>query len=293
VSGYGWSVVSQDRAKTLIGNGRRTVHGQAADREASFAPIEVPLLDWLGRATKRPVYSLVNPQAKAPFSVPCYDTSLYFDDLHLPDERRRGRSWRRRPAEGAAKGHGVQDQDRPRRDAHAAGSKVMTRDIAIVDAVRKQVGPDATAMVDANNALQREPQQSSSRRHRASKLYFLEERFTRTASCIATSRTGWPSAGCRRSSPTAKGDASPRLLDWAKRGWVDVLQYDIFHPGFSFWLELEPRLHAQGIARARRTTTARCWATTSPAPASAGSTWLSSRSSTRRRRTGSTRRSTA
>ena len=47
-----------------------------------------------------------------------------------------------------------------------------------------------------------------------------------------------------------EGDASPNLLGWAQDGLVDILQYDIFHPGFSRWLELGPELDASGVGTA-------------------------------------------
>ena len=69
VSGYGWSTVSRERAKELVG---RTVGELFAEKmpivRQDFRPIEIALLDWLGRATKRPVYAIVNPDVKSPFS---------------------------------------------------------------------------------------------------------------------------------------------------------------------------------------------------------------------------------
>src|SRR5687768_8852341 len=68
VSGYGWSVVSEEHAKSLVG---KTIGELLTDKPPAvrreFRPIEIPILDWLGRATKRPVYTLVNPAVKAPF----------------------------------------------------------------------------------------------------------------------------------------------------------------------------------------------------------------------------------
>ena len=39
-----------------------------------------------------------------------------------------------------------------------------------------------------------------------------------------------------------EGDASSHLLEWTRRGLIDVVQYDVRHPGFSRWLELGPML---------------------------------------------------
>ncbi|WP_321166501.1 enolase C-terminal domain-like protein, partial [Paenibacillus sp. Soil766] len=47
-----------------------------------------------------------------------------------------------------------------------------------------------------------------------------------------------------------EGQADPRLMDWAKAGIVDVIQYDIIHPGFSAWLEIGAKLDSWGAASA-------------------------------------------
>ena len=47
-----------------------------------------------------------------------------------------------------------------------------------------------------------------------------------------------------------EGDASSHLLSWAKDGLIDIVQYDIFRPGFSRWLELGPELDASGVGTA-------------------------------------------
>jgi L-rhamnonate dehydratase len=251
VSGYGWCNVPQDRAKSLIGKTTGELFSEKPPIvRADFRPIEIPLLDWLGRATRRPVYSLMNPEIKAPFAVPCYDTSLYFDDLHLKSEEAAAEWMAMEAAEGAAKGHRAFKIKIGRGGMHMPLAAGMSRDIAIVNAIRAQVGPDAKLMVDANNGYNVNLAKQFLEGTEASKVHFLEEAFHEDGELYRVLSEWIAQRGMATLIADGEGDYSRSLLDWAKRGWVDVLQYDIFNPGFSFWLELEPQLHGQGIGAA-------------------------------------------
>jgi L-alanine-DL-glutamate epimerase-like enolase superfamily enzyme len=47
-----------------------------------------------------------------------------------------------------------------------------------------------------------------------------------------------------------EGQASPSLLDWARDGLVNVIQYDIYGHGFSRWLETGRQLDAWNVRSA-------------------------------------------
>ena len=51
---------------------------------------DFPLWDLMAKRANLPVYALaaqmVGKSITTPFEVPCYDTSLYIDDLHLTDD---------------------------------------------------------------------------------------------------------------------------------------------------------------------------------------------------------------
>ena len=47
-----------------------------------------------------------------------------------------------------------------------------------------------------------------------------------------------------------EGQADPRLVQWARAGLVDVIQYDIFSYGFTRWLALGRELDAAGVRSA-------------------------------------------
>jgi L-alanine-DL-glutamate epimerase-like enolase superfamily enzyme len=47
-----------------------------------------------------------------------------------------------------------------------------------------------------------------------------------------------------------EGQASPLLMDWAREHVVDVVQYDIFNPGFTRWLAIGQQLDAWNVRSA-------------------------------------------
>jgi L-alanine-DL-glutamate epimerase-like enolase superfamily enzyme len=47
-----------------------------------------------------------------------------------------------------------------------------------------------------------------------------------------------------------EGQASPSLLEWAKEGVINVVQYDIFNYGFTPWLALGRQLDTWGVLSA-------------------------------------------
>ena len=67
-----------------------------------------------------------------------------------------------------------------------------------------------------------------------------------TRSCAAGStRKASP-----RLSPMARAGRPSRLMAWARAGFVDVIQYDIFSHGFSNWLETGAQLDTWGVRAA-------------------------------------------
>jgi L-alanine-DL-glutamate epimerase-like enolase superfamily enzyme len=248
-SGFGWSVVSPEHAQKLIG---RTI-GEMFDPlpvvKREFRAIEIPLLDWLGRATKKPVYEIVG-NVPAPLAVPCYDTSLYFDDLHIDDHKAAADFMAAEAAEGLARGHRAFKIKVGRGALHMPLAEGMTRDAAIVHAVRNQAGPDASLLVDANNGFNFNLTTQFLTETADAKLLFIEEPFHEDGELYRRLREWLNKKEMKTLIADGEGDYSRHLLDWALSDRVDVLQYDIFQPGFSHWLELAPTLHGHGIKAA-------------------------------------------
>ncbi len=80
-----------------------------------------------------------------PFRVPCYDTSLYFDDLHVDDDDEAVALLVDEARQGYARGHRHFKIKVGRGARHLPLDKGTGRDIAIIRAIRAAVGPGCSA----------------------------------------------------------------------------------------------------------------------------------------------------
>jgi L-alanine-DL-glutamate epimerase-like enolase superfamily enzyme len=81
-------------------------------------------------------------------------------------------------------------------------------------------------------------------------VYWIEEPFHEDGRLYALLKEWMAVQGIETLIADGEGDASPHLLDWARQGWIDVVQYDIRTPGFTRWLELGPQLDEWGVRSA-------------------------------------------
>jgi L-alanine-DL-glutamate epimerase-like enolase superfamily enzyme len=81
-------------------------------------------------------------------------------------------------------------------------------------------------------------------------LYWIEEPFHEDGRLYAELKAWMGARGIGTLIADGEGSASPNLLDWAREGWIDVVQVDIRRPGFTRWLELGPQLDAWGVRSA-------------------------------------------
>ena len=85
-SGFGFSQASREDAHALLGadlSELLTAEDRVAEKARAF---DFPLWDLLGKLSGKPVYALVAADSSGfsnPLRVPCYDTALYMNDLHL------------------------------------------------------------------------------------------------------------------------------------------------------------------------------------------------------------------
>jgi hypothetical protein len=88
--GFGWCTLPRFLADRLIGIPFRALFDENAMLRKDFRGLEFPLLDWLGNYFHKPVYELAakDPEkVKNGFSAPVYDTTIYFDELHISDNK--------------------------------------------------------------------------------------------------------------------------------------------------------------------------------------------------------------
>jgi L-alanine-DL-glutamate epimerase-like enolase superfamily enzyme len=188
--------------------------------------------------------------AESPLQAPCYDTSLYFDDLHLADERAAAALIAAEAREGYARGHRAFKIKVGRGARHMPPEEGTRRDIAVVHAVREAIGPDAPLMLDANNGYTLNLAKRVLEATATCGIFWLEEAFHEDDVLYRDLR-GWLG---ERGLPTliadGEGAADPRLMGWAREGLIDVVQYDIFERGFTRWLALGRQLDAWGVRSA-------------------------------------------
>ncbi len=222
-------------------------HGVAA----AWRAFDYPLWDLVGKQVGRAVYALaaarIGVPTTLPFSAPCYDTSLYFDDLHLDDDGDAAQLMAAEARAGYERGHRAFKIKVGRGARHMPLHDGIRRDIAVVHAVRAAVGADAALMLDANNGynlnLAKEVLDATS----DCAIYWLEEAFHEDDILYRDLRAWLRERNLATLIADGEGQADSRLLDWARAGLVDVVQYDILSHGFTNWLALGQHLDAWHI----------------------------------------------
>lgn len=205
----------------------------------------------MGQVNNSPVYKMVAPASfqpgTEPFSVPFYDTSLYFDDLHLTDEKAAVELMQAEIREGWECGHRAFKAKVGRGARYMPLQEGMQRDLAVVTGLREAIGPSSVLTLDANNGYNLNLTKEFLAATREANIYWLEEPFHEDCELL-TDLKAWLSA---ENLPVlvadGEGSASPYLLDWAKAGLVDVIQYDMRQYGFGKWLDLGRELDAAGV----------------------------------------------
>ena len=249
-TGFGWARLSEDQARALVGTRLPEIAG-GEGLGRPFRLLEYPLLDLLAKQQDRPVYTLINGNADGgPLRVPCYDTSLYIDDLHLSDDDEAAALIASEAVEGMARGHTAFKIKVGRGAMHMELDAGTRRDIAVIRAVREVMGPEAKLMIDANNGYNLNLAKDVLAETADAHIYWIEEAFHEDAQFYRALKEWIAAEGLATRIADGEGDASPRLLDWARDGLIDIVQYDIHRPGFSRWLELGPQLAAWGAGAA-------------------------------------------
>jgi L-rhamnonate dehydratase len=254
-AGVGRAHLDADAATQLIGMPLRAFYKQSGLITAAFRRIENPLLDLAGVRAGRPVYALAAEAVGAeapvgPFRVRCYDTSLYFDDLHLDDNDAAADLIAGEARDGFALGHRAFKIKVGRGNRYLPLEKGTARDIAVIRAVRAAVGTECEIMIDANNGYNLNLAKQVLDATADCRLYWLEEAFHEDAELYRDLKEWLRARNLPVCVADGEGDASPQLIDWAREGLIDVLQYDVFGYGFCKWLELGPTLDAMNVGSA-------------------------------------------
>ena len=253
-SGFGPARLDAGQAGAVLGAQLETLITAERGVADAVAALEFPLRDLLGQVTGVPVYQLVAGRVgrpvTGPLRVPCYDTTLLIDDLHLDDDAAAAALIAEEARYGHAHNHRSFKIKVGRGAHHMPLEQGTRRDIAVIRAVREAVGADARIMIDANNGYNLNLAKRVLAETADCQLFWLEEAFQEDPVLYEELRA-WMERE-RLAVLIADGEvwAPPELMDWARQGLVDVIQYDIFRHGFSNWLRTGAQLDAWGARSA-------------------------------------------
>ncbi len=248
--GWGRCNAGRDDLAALLGASLADIFDPARGVAEPWLPCEYPLWDLMGQRAGKPVYALAAAVTGAPVPtpphVPCYDTSLYFDDLHLASDDAAAALIAQEARDGYARGHRAFKIKVGRGARYLPFAEGTARDIAIVRAVREAVGPDPAIMLDANNGYTLNLTKHVLTETAECGIFWMEEPFHEDALLYEDLRSWLAREGLPTVIADGEGEASRALMEWARDGLVDVVQYDIFAHGLTRWLATGAQLDAWG-----------------------------------------------
>ena len=253
--GFGFCRASGEEATRLLGTPLAVLWSPASGVAEPWLAWDYPVWDLMARRAGKPVYALAAaanglPAPTVSFTVPTYDTSLYFDDLDLTDDRAAADRLAAEAREGYDRGHRAFKIKVGRGGRWMEREAGTRRDIAIVRAVRDAVGRGLPLMIDANNGYTLNLAKHVLTETAAVGVFWLEEPFHEDAELDADLRAWIEREQLQTLIADGEGDASPRLMEWVQAGYVQVIQYDIIDPGFTRWLTLGKTFDRWGVRSA-------------------------------------------
>ena len=250
VEGFGWCTMSRSQAELMTGLPLCALFREDGMLRPEYRCLEFPLLDWLGHFLHKPVYELAakDPnKVKGGFSAPCYDTTIYFDELHIKDNKEAVNFILDEVSQGLAGCHRNFKIKIGRCGMWMGLEEGLRRDIDIVNGIRALVGPKPRLMVDANNGYNLNITKEFLLATKDASLYWLEEAFHEDNMLYANLQAWMKEQGIRTLIADGEGQASPTIVDWAKKGLVNVIQYDLRSYGFFNLMELYAELEPFGV----------------------------------------------
>ena len=252
--GFGWChTLDKSSAQRLCGFPVSALFDNEGMLREEFYGIDFALLDWLGQVTGKPVYQLVaNHESKvaSPYKVPCYDTTIYFDELDIQDDAEAVEFICKEVDFGLRSGHQNFKVKIGRAGMWMAIEQGMKRDVDIVLAIRKRIGPDGKLMVDANNGYNLNLTKQFLKATESAKLHWLEEPFHEDDQLYVRLKQWMKEEGISTMIADGEGWACAAIEEWAKKGLINVLQYDLRGYGFFKWMKLGAEMDRFGVLSA-------------------------------------------
>lgn len=251
------SPASWEQAQAMVGTRLNDAFDASRGAADTWLPFEYALWDLAAKRAAQPVYAFAAAavgrpasEPSRPFRVHCYDTSLYFDDLHLESNEEAAALIAAEAREGYERGHRAFKIKVGRGARHMELEKGTQRDVAVIRAVRAAVGPEPPIMIDANNGYNLNLAKRVLAETADVGVFWLEEAFYEDAVLYRDLREWLDKEGIKTLIADGEGSASPMLMEWAREGIVQVVQYDYLGHGFTRWLTTGRQLDAWGAREA-------------------------------------------
>ncbi|MBA2938809.1 mandelate racemase [Paenibacillus sp. CGMCC 1.16610] len=251
ITGYSWSRVSREAAEAMIGATVSEIFCEEQWIKDRFQSIQFPLFDWLAKVREVPVYKLLSQKEwTSPLTVPCYDTSLYFDDLHLSSERDAVALLQEEAMQGYNEGFRGFKIKVGRGAMHMDLMEGTKRDIAVVNGIRDVVGPKCNISIDANNGYNLNLTKHVLKETAQSNLLWIEEAFHEDDRLYRNLKEWLREEKLNVLITDGEGLAADPIVEWAEQGLIDAIQYDLKDYGIVNWLKLAKRLAKSGVKAA-------------------------------------------
>lgn len=252
--GFGHARATPQEAQRILGRSLAELFLPGRGSTELGRPFDFPLWDLVGQQLGQPVYQVaagfVGKASGAPLRVPCYDTSLYFDDLHLTDDAAAVALLVDEAQQGYARGHRHFKIKVGRGARHLPLEAGTQRDIAIIHAIRAVAGASGQLMIDANNGYNLNLTKRVLKETATANVYWMEEAFHEDPVLYRDLQEWLQAEKLTTLIADGEGWAAPPLLDWAREGLIQVIQYDIHSHSFTQWLALGQQLDAWGVRSA-------------------------------------------
>ncbi|MZQ86054.1 mandelate racemase [Paenibacillus sp. 5J-6] len=251
ITGYSWSRISREAAEAMIGASVSEIFCEEQWIKDRFQSIQFPLIDWLANVREMPVYKLLSQKEwTSPLTVPCYDTSLYFDDLHLSSEQDAVALLQEEAMQGYNEGFRGFKIKVGRGAMHMDLMEGTKRDIAIVNGIREAVGPQCNLSIDANNGYNLNLTKQVLKETAQSNLLWIEEAFHEDDRLYRNLKDWMHEEKLNVLITDGEGLAAGPIVEWAEQGLIDAIQYDLKDYGIVNWLKLAKRLAKSGVKAA-------------------------------------------
>jgi L-alanine-DL-glutamate epimerase-like enolase superfamily enzyme len=244
VEGIGSGSISEEQARSIVGRTLDELWSDAGGSVGLLGRADHALFDLVGKIREVPAWQLLG--GKGPEWVDVYDGSIYFNDL-LPQNASDGV---RRLVEEVEQG--IERGFRAFKIKVGRGYKWMPkaagfeRDVEVVRAIRKQVGPEVHLMVDANNAFDLEGAKRWLGEVGPQNLFFAEEMFPEDVEQDGALRAFLRENGWKTLVADGESAGEPRHFDpYLESDVLDVLQPDIRGFGLSLLWALSRSLEAK------------------------------------------------